>query len=171
MSRLSCPRRLSVMVALVAAVALPGCGTGVFIHRFEITIADPGGRLGAPPHELSIFDPQMGRSEEWARKTAGTTAPAAPFITTYNTVESRMLFDSGPSPRVAAALWLPAYEKAGFFQLVVEPKAGAETTVTLPFAPWADFYPDGAKVVPLTARVRSEPGDRAWILRVTLEVP
>ena len=81
------------------------------------------------------------------------------------------VFDSSPSPRVAAALWLPAYEKAGYFQLIIEPKAGAETTITLPFAPWADFYSDGAKVVPLTARVRSEAGDRAWTLRVTIDIP
>jgi hypothetical protein len=35
-------------------------------------------------------------------------------------------------------LWLPAYEKAGFFQLILEPKADTKETVTLPFVPWAD---------------------------------
>ncbi|HTM34439.1 MAG TPA: hypothetical protein VL263_24190 [Vicinamibacterales bacterium] len=163
-------RHLSLWL-FAAGAMMAGCGTGVFTHHLEIAIADPNGRLGPPPHDVAIFDSLMGRSEEWARRTAGTTSPGTPFETSYDTVESRMMFDSSPSPRVAAALWLPAYEKAGYFQLVIEPKAGAETTITLPFAPWADFYPDGAKVVPLTARVRSEAGDRAWTLRVTIAIP
>jgi hypothetical protein len=164
------PRAYAALLIL-AASALAGCGTGVFTHRFEIAIEDPNGRLGSPPHEVGLFDPQMGRSEEWARKTAGQASPGAPFATTYDTVESRMMFDSSPSPRVAAALWLPAYEQAGFFQIVLEPTEGADTTVPLPFAPWADFYPEGAKVVPLTARVRGEANAGAWILRMTIVVP
>jgi uncharacterized membrane protein (DUF485 family) len=43
----------------------------------------------------------MGRSEEWASQTTGTSSPARPFATTYETVESRMMFDSHPSRRTA----------------------------------------------------------------------
>ena len=154
-----------------AQLLLSGCGTGVFTHRFEIALSDPGGRLGAPPVEISLFDRTMGASEEWARKTMGTIAPGAPFVGTYESVETRMIFDSSPAKRVAVALWLPAYEKAGYFSLVVEPAAGGEQHVTLPFAPWADFYPEGSKVVPIPARVRSEGRDGAWLIRVTLDIP
>ena len=69
------------------------------------------------------------------------------------------------------ALWLPAYEKAGYFSFVLEPIAGAEQRLTLPFAPWADFYPEGSKVVPIPARVRSEARDGAWLFHVTLDIP
>jgi hypothetical protein len=155
----------------VAHLLLSGCGTGVFTHRFEIAISDPSGRLGAAPVEISLFDRTMGRSEEWARRTMGTVSPGAPFAGTYESVETKMLFDSSPASRVAVALWLPAYERAGYFSLVLEPIAGTEQRVTLPFVPWADFYPEGHTVVPMPARVRSEARDGAWLFHVTLEVP
>ena len=72
---------------------------------------------------------------------------------------------------MAVALWLPAYEKAGYFSFVLEPIAGAEQQVTLPFAPWADFYPEGSKVVPIPARVRSEARDGAWLFHVSSTLP
>lgn len=163
-----CP---TVLLALVTSVLLASCGTGVFTHRFEIAISDPGGRLGPPPYELSVFDPQMGRSEEWARQTMGLAAPGSSLIAAYDSVGTKMMFDSTPASRVTAALWLPAYRSAGYFALMLEPTAGAELTSTLPFVPWSDSYSDGGKVVPLTARVRCEAGDGAWILHVTLDIP
>ncbi len=163
------PARL--LCTAFALLLLSGCGTGVFTHRFEIAIADPSGRLGPPPVEISLFDRTMGASEEWARKTIGTAAPGSPFMGTYESVETKMMFDSSPAKRVAVALWLPAYEKAGYFSFVLEPIAGAEQQVTLPFAPWADFYPEGSKVVPIPARVRSEARDGAWLFHVTLDIP
>jgi hypothetical protein len=160
-------RLLSV---ILGHLLVSGCGTGVFVHRFEIAVSDPAGRLGSPPFEVGIFDHTMGRSEEWARKTAGTAGPDAPYRGELRAVETKMVLDSSPAPRVAVGLWLPAYEKAGFFQLILEPKADTEETVTLPFVPWADFYPEGSRVVPLSATVRSEAGDGAWTFHVTLQV-
>ena len=162
---------LAKVLCAVSSLLLTGCGTGPFTHRFEIAIADPSGRLGAPPVEISLFDRTMGASEEWARRTAGTVAPGAPFIGTYESVETKMIFDTTPAARVAVALWLPAYEKAGSFNFVLEPIAGTEQQVTLPFAPWADVYPGGSKVVPIPARVRSEVSEGAWLFHVTLEIP
>ncbi len=154
-----------------AHLLLSGCGTGVVAHRFEITISDPAGRLGAPPIEISLFDRTMGASEEWARKTMGTVAPGAPFVGTYESVETRMMFDSSPARRVAVALWLPADEKAGYFPFVLEPIAGVEQQVTLPFVPWPDSYPEDDTVAPIPARVRSEARDGAWVFHVTLDIP
>jgi hypothetical protein len=156
---------------ILAHLLVSGCGTGVFVHRFEIAVSDPAGRLGSFPIEVGIFDHTMGRSEEWARKTAGTAAPGAPYLGEHRSVESKMVLDSSPATRVAVSVWLPAYEKAGFFQLILEPRAGAEETITLPFVPWGDAYPEGRKVLPLSAIVRSEAGDGAWIFHITLEVP
>jgi hypothetical protein len=154
-----------------AHLLLSGCGSGVFTHRFEISVSDPSGRLGAAPFEISLFDRTMGASEEWARNTLGTVAPGAPFTGTYQSVETKMLLDSSPPERVATALWLPAYEKAGYFSVVLEPIAGAEQQVTLPFAPWADVHPEGGRVMPIAARVRSEARDGAWVFHVTLDIP
>jgi hypothetical protein len=160
-----------LLCAAFALLLLSGCGTGVFTHRFEIAIADPSGRLGAAPIEISLFDRTMGASEEWARKTIGTAAPGSPFMGSYESVETKMMFDSSPARQVAVAVWLPAYEKAGYFSFVLEPIAGVEQQVTLPFAPWADFYPEGNKVVPIPASVRSEARDGAWLFHVTLDIP
>ena len=62
-------------------------------------------------------------------------------------------------------------EKAGYFAVMLEPSAATEATVALPFVPWVDSYPEGTTVVPLTARVRGEPADGAWSLRLTIQVP
>lgn len=165
------PRPITLL-ALAAALLASACGTGAVNHRIEIAIEDPSGRLGNPPYQLSLFDPQMGHSEEWARRGMATAAPGRPFATTYGTVETKMLFDRTPPRRIAAGVWLPAYEKAGFFQIVLEPRAGAETTVPLPFAPWADVYPEGARVVPLTARVTADDNRQGgWNLRMTIAIP
>jgi len=165
------PRPITLL-ALAAALVTSACGTGAVNHRVEIAIEDPSGRLGNPPYQLSLFDPQMGRSEEWARRGMGTATPGVHFETTYGTVETKMLFDRTPPRRIAVALWLPGYEKAGFFQIVLEPTAGAETAVTLPFVPWADVYPEGARVVPLTARVRADDNRQGgWNLRMTIAIP
>jgi len=154
-----------------AQLLLSGCGTGVFTHRFEIAVSDPSGRLGAAPFEISLFDRTMGASEEWARKTMGTVAPAAPFMGEYQSVETKLMLDSSPAQRVVVSLWLPAYEKAGYFIFSLEPADGAEQQMTLPFAPWADSYPEGGKVAPIPARVRSEARDSAWVFHVTLDIP
>jgi hypothetical protein len=163
--------RSRLLLVMLTHLLVSGCGTGVFVHRFEIAVSDPAGRLGAFPVEVGIFDHTMGRSEEWARKTAGTAAPGAPYLGEHRSVESKMALDSSPATRVAVSVWLPAYEKAGFFQLILEPRAGAEETITLPFVPWGDAYSEGSKVRPLSAIVRSEPDDGAWSFHITLEVP
>ncbi len=163
--------RARLLSLVLVHLVIASCGTGVFVHAFEMAIADPSGRLGSPPVEVGIFDHTLGRSEEWARRTAGTAAPGAPYRGEHRSVESRMVLDSSPASRVAVGLWLPAYERAGFFQLSIEPRAGEVQRVRLPFVPWADSYPEGSKVVPLSATVRSTAGEGAWVFHVTLEVP
>jgi hypothetical protein len=162
--------RSRLILLVLASVLLASCGTGVFVHRFEIAVSDPSGRLGPPPYEMSLFDFRMGQSEEWARKTMGVSAPGAPFVGEYKSVETKMIFDSSPAKQVSVALWFPAYEKAGYFGFVLEPVDGAEQQTTLTFVPWNAPYPEGAKVVPIPARVRSEARDGAWVLRIVLEV-
>lgn len=164
-------RSPTALFTLLASLVLSSCGTGVVSHQVAIEIEDPGGRLGPPPYQLSVFDPQMGRSEEWARKTMGTAAPGAAFSASYDTVETKAIGDQTPPRRIAAALWLPAYERTGYFALMLEPSAASETTVELPFVPWGDPDPDGPTVAPLTARVRGEPADGAWSLHLTIRVP
>ncbi|MCC7034507.1 MAG: hypothetical protein IT179_16930 [Acidobacteria bacterium] len=163
--------RARLLTLVLVHLIVSACGTGVFVHTLEIAVSDPTGRLGPPPVEIGIFDHTMGRSEEWARRTAGTAAPGAPYRGEHRAVETKTVLDSSPSRRVAVGVWLPAYHSAGFFQLVIEPGTNAVQRVTLPFVPWADSYPEGRTVIPLAATVRSEAVDGAWALRMTIEVP
>ena len=101
-------RVLRLVAACVAAAASGGCGTGVFVHRFEITVSDPSGRLGNPPFVMAVFDPRMGFSDEYARQFSGGAAPGVPFRGEYRSVEARVVFDGAPSGAWIADCGSPA---------------------------------------------------------------
>jgi hypothetical protein len=160
--------RLIVLLFLLLAAA--GCGTAVFEHRIEIAVEDPAGRLGTPV-EVSIFDPYMGRSEEWARKTMGVSSASAPHVARVTATATKMVFDASLPAAVTAALVIPAYETQGYFHLDLRPVAGVEEAAAVTFVPWGDPVPDVAGRAPLRARYRSEPAEIGWRIHLTVEIP
>ena len=160
-------RRLAL---LLLPLMLTGCGTKVFTHEVTIAFDDPSGRLGDGPVEVSLFDRQMGESEEWARKTIGTASPAAPFRTTASRTATVMVGESGPRPRVEGGLYVPALERRGYFALALDAVEGRAQEVNAPFVPFYDFPADAPKPAPLAIRATSEAGAEGWRIALRVQV-
>ncbi len=166
-SRCASKGRALPALALLAALAA-GCGTRVHEHVLEVVVRDPSGRLGAPPHEVGVFDWRMGRSAEWARKTAGT-AGTRPYRTTFSTVDTIAAGVARPE-KVELALWLPGLEPVGFYALRVEPKAQPAGRTTLRPVRF-DESPADAVAPSLAVRWTTSPVEKGWRIALELAVP
>ncbi len=167
-SRLAAKGRVLPAIALLASLIAAGCGTRVHEHVLEVVVRDPSGRLGTPPHEVGVFDWRMGRSAEWARKTAGT-AGVRPYRTTFSTVDTVSIGVARPE-KVELALWLPGLEREGFYPLRVEPKARPAGNATLRPVRFDESPADGTARW-LAVRWTTAPMERGWRLELDLEVP
>jgi len=168
---LSTRMRYTTLLLLAAMSTLTGCGTAVYDHRIEIAIQDPAGRLGPPPIAVSVFDKDMGSSEEWAGKWMGGTGPGAPYVGKVSTTATRMFYDSTPPARVETGIALPSYAKEGFFLLDVNPVEGTDQTTVLTFVAYGTPSPAAASTVLLPAKFRSEFSGKGWLIHLTVDVP
>jgi hypothetical protein len=164
-------RRLaSAATGMLIALMLPACGTATFDNTFIVVIDDPSDRLESEV-AVSVFDNVMGFSRDWAQRTMGTTSPDAPYIGTVPATDTKMIFDSSPPARVAAGLAIPAYTDDGSFQIVCDPGGAEQQEITAGFAPYDERDPKAETVAPLALSVASTPGDRGWIMHVTVHIP
>lgn len=169
----------SVARGCVAAVGLSAlalttasCGTALINNEFSATVVDPSRRLPAGPVEISIFDSSMGQSDEWARKSMGTTSPGNPYTTSFKTTTTKFIGDNGPSQQVTAGVAIPAYQAKGFFQFQLTPADGQTVTLQAPFIGYYDYNAatDGP-VKPLPMTITAKSGDLSWQLSVVIAVP
>ncbi|MEZ5114955.1 MAG: ankyrin repeat domain-containing protein [Candidatus Nanopelagicales bacterium] len=156
-------------LALVVMV-LPGCGTVAFQNRFTVLVDDPAGRLPAGPVTVSVFDPLMGDTRDWAAQFAGPTTPAAPYTRTVSSTGSRMFFDRGPQQDVSVGLAVPTYNDFGYYALTLRPVREGTTEVSAPFVPYDTYTPDEARG-PLPVRVDARADGSAWDLTLTPTIP
>lgn len=151
---------LPLLVFSIAAAA--GCGTGVYNHRIEVTLNDPSNRLGPAPVEVSVFNKTQGSSEDWARRTMGTTAPGAPYVGEVGATDTKMVYDRTPPTDVAAGLALPSLETGGYFVFNVRPAEGIEQTTMLTYASYGVPTREEDQIRPLprasVAKVRARAG-------------
>lgn len=166
-------KALVAALAVVPMLVLIGCGTATFDNAFLITVADPSHRLGAvdAPVEVSVFDPQMGSSREWAGKTMGTATPDQPYAGTVPTTDTKFFFDHSPPAQVAVGVAIPGYADNGWFSLRFSPADGKTQDVVSGFVPYAEQYPEGNKVVPLLMTITSVAGDEGWASTVVVHIP
>lgn len=164
--------RSSLVIATLTALLTAACGTAVFEHRFEVTVSDPTGRLGAGPVEVSVFDKIMGYSEGWARQTMGVATASRPYSGTVGAQGAGFIWGTPLPANVVAGLAIPAVETSGYFVLDIKPVRGAAQAASLPFARYDAFFPEeGSRVPPLAVRYEAEPADKGWRIRLTVEVP
>ncbi len=158
-----------LVLALMAA-AVSACGHATYRHTVEVTLEDPTGRLKGAPAEISLFD-SYGYTEEFARETAGTTAPGLPpYGAVVNGSANKMIYDTTPGP-VQANLALLSLESRGYFNLFLQPVAGTEQTTTLPYQSYLVATRAEGRIQPLQARYRSESSRQGWKIFLTVSVP
>lgn len=156
--------------ALLLAAVASGCGTVVYSHTIEVRVSDPSKRLGASPIEVSIFDPQMGGTAEWARKTMAPTSETAPYVVPYTSISAATALDP-PRPReFTLALYVPAFETRGAFTLRVRPADSPSGELPFGFLAFSDNLPS-SDVPRLTCRYTATPAPKGWKLAVTVLVP
>jgi len=159
---------LPLLVFTIAAAA--GCGTGTYDHKIELTIKDPSRRLGPEPIEVSIFN-TTGSSEEWARRTIGTTGTGKPYNGVTWSTDTKMAYDRTPPANLDAGLFLPGLRQEGYYLLKIRPIAGTDQTTALT---WASFHVrtnEDDTVPPLPAHFRSEAARKGWTIHLTVDVP
>jgi len=150
-----------VLLAVFAAVVLAACGTGTFDAHYQVSVADDS--TAAVP--VSMFDPMMGNTQDWAERTLGTASPGKPYEATITAVESRMLTDTGPSPELSAGLYLPSLRTDGWYSVSFTPEDGVDQQVSAKFVPWD---PPGTPQAPVQLRVGSTTDGDAWNVSIVL---
>ena len=114
-------------------LAMAGCGTGVYHNKIEVTINDPSKRLGPEPIEVSVFHKNEGDSEEWARKTMGSTGAGKTYSAEVSATDVKSVcYDRTPPTSIGAGLFLPAFEKNGYFGCLASWPGGAGRVDELP---------------------------------------
>lgn len=170
----------SARLLLVVAIIATGCGTASYTHDMTVLIDDPSGRLGAGSVEVSLFDPGMGSSSDWARKTMGTASVGAPYEGTLSTTRVRTFLSEDLPGQIVVALAIPAYEERGYFVASIAPDPKAEKTIVAPFVPYGGPRrseevrggPGAAgEVAPLPVYYTSRPGEQGWQIAMRVELP
>lgn len=151
------------LLVMAVVLALAGCGTGTFDSTYRVSVEDPAGAQGAVA--VSMFDPSMGDTQEWAEKSLGTASPGRPYEATITAVESRLLLDGGPSQAVEAGLYLPELNPNGWYRVAFEPVDGAHQQVQAMFVPWEV---PGTPAPAIDLRILPESDDSAWIVDLTV---
>jgi hypothetical protein len=162
-------RKLFSTVLLTLTIA--GCGTGVYNNKIEVTINDPSKRLGAEPIEVSVFHKNSGSSEEWARKTIGSTGAGKAYSAEVSETDMKMFYDRTPPSSIGVGVFLPAFEKDGYFVLEVRPVAGAEQTTLMNYRSFYVPTAEEDKIQPLAARLTSKGNSKGWTIRMIVDVP
>lgn len=148
-----------------------GCGTVLYDNEIDVGLADPGGRLGAPPYEVSVFDHRMGSSLDWARRTAGRVEPGARYEGKLSSQSARFFFDASLPEELWFGLAIPAYRADGYFLVHAEPVNRREAQSTAPFVSWGDDGPPPGSVAPVQVRCGAQARKKGWHLALDVTVP
>lgn len=123
-------------LALLLSLLVLSCGTSV--HQHEVSLQVEG--LGDDPVEVSVFDRDMGYSEEWARRKVGLSSPGRPYVTDFSTVDTATVGSGGPKG-VTVALSIPKLRNGGYWLARLEPLDDSERRVMAAFVPWNEYFP------------------------------
>lgn len=149
------------LITLVLGLGLlSGCGTATFSNSFAVVVGSP--------QQVSIFDPIMGQSAEWAGRTMGAAAPGQPYTTQVSATDTKMIFDNSSPSSVRAGLYLPSVTPTGYFAIDLLSVAPGRVAVDAPFVAWYSDQPvEPQPAQPLQVEIAT--GEDGWLINVTVE--
>lgn len=153
-------RRLFAVLA--AAVALAGCGTVVFTNSFSVSVTSAAGT----EVEVSVFDPYVGDTRDWAERSLGTATEGQPYTQDLNTTGTKVIGDNSPPTRVTAGLYLPQINDSGYFAIAFDPVPGESVDYAAGFVPFSEGQAD-----PLPLILTAVTTDNGWDVDIEVLVP
>lgn len=153
------------MLLLVAA----GCGTAVYEHRIQVAVEDPAGKLGPTPVQVSVFDHQMGYSEDWAKKSLRPTSASAPYVQSLTTTGTVAVGSSALPKEVTIAVSLPSLSAEGYYLFTAELPAEQDRGAKASFVRYGSYFPD-AGAPAIAVRYHSEPDKKGWRVFVVVAI-
>ena len=159
-------KRFSLAVVLIGAL---GCGTAVYEHHIQVAVDDPAKKLGAAAVEVSVFDHQMGYSQDWAKKALRPTSTSAPYVEPLTTTGTATIGSSPRPKEVTIAVALPSLSAEGYYLFTAELPAEKDREAKASFVRYGEYFPDpgGPTIV---VRYRSEPDKKGWRIFVVIAV-
>ncbi|MFN8126552.1 MAG: hypothetical protein U0R64_08620 [Candidatus Nanopelagicales bacterium] len=161
----------TVLGTALAALVLAGCGTASYSNEFRVAVAtapSPEPR----PVPVAVFDTLMGDTADWARQHLGTSAPGQPYVTTVSTTATRWIGDNSLPTELRAGLYLPTYDKTGFYALDLKPVDATTTTIQAPYVTydysWETKGTPRPTGPPLPLTVTYAAGDSGWIIDISV---
>ena len=154
---------------------LAGCGTVSFTNRVAVSVADSSRQWGDEPLAVSVFDPLMGDTRDWARESLGTTAPGEPYRRDLPDTGTRWVGDSSPPRTVQVGIYLPEVDRTGYYAVTVEPVSGQTrsydaTYVSYDYS-WETTTGRRPTGPPLPLTVTSLDNGNGWDLQLAVALP
>ena len=175
MNRRTLATTMAAAITTVSVTALGGCGTVVFDNRFAVAVDDPSGRLVGDRVEVSVFDPLMGDTRDWADQFAGVSTPETPYRTEMSVTDTRMVADSSPPRQVTAGVYLPQFDDTGYYVIAVDPVDGATADYRAGYVTYDySWETSGAKrptAPPLPMTITTADNGNGWDLQVEVQIP
>lgn len=175
MNRPTLVRAMVMIIAAASVAVLGGCGTVVFDNRFAVVVDDPSGRLDSDRVEVSVFDPLMGDTADWAEQFAGVSTPQAPYLREMPVTDTKMVADSSPPRRVTAGVYLPQFDDTGYYVIAIDPVDGGTLDYEAGYVTYDySWETSGAKrptAPPLPMTITTADNGNGWDLQVEVRIP
>jgi hypothetical protein len=149
-----------LLVVALALGLLSGCGTKSFSNAVAVIVATE--------QDVSVFDPQMGESAEWASQWLEPAAPGQPYTREVSALDTKMIGDNSPPAALRLGIYLPDRTETGYFSLIDYDAQAGVTDRDLPFVAWFSETPVPAQA-PLPVTVELQPGPNGWLVNVTVK--
>lgn len=154
---------------VLSPFALIACGMSSFKHTVEVVVVDPSRRLGSPPYDVSVFDPRMGSTSDWAKRWMGPTSDSAHYKVEYAQTAMSTAFGPPRPDKVDMGLAVPGYDSRGLFFVSVEPAKTRSGKVRAAFTPYSDNFKEQAPRLDVEYTATPEP--QGWHLLLRLLIP
>jgi len=175
-------RRWSAAGCLVASlVVLGGCKSISYEHTIEISVLDPGGRLGPTPWKAHVFTehPPDGARADWILAHSRTLSPTEPQVVGSRVGGQRWVWDFSVPTYGGFYLFFPSLWPDGWWAADLSRREDGRWEGLARFVGFGESLIAGSRGSPALAlsasaagraEARSPDARRGWNLKVTVEI-